>query len=85
MRTLYIYVLISILRVPYEKGFLLLLQLEQLVGGKDKMIDWLRKVHLGDIAESRNLIIILSISLTSRARALILIRWLPILLRSSPT
>lgn len=31
-------------RVPYEKGFLLLLQLEQLVGGKDKMIDWLRKV-----------------------------------------
>ena len=29
-------------RIPYEKGCLLLFHLEVLVGGKDKMIDWLR-------------------------------------------
>lgn len=36
-------------RVPYEKGFLLLLQLEVLVGGKDRMTEWLRK-YFADFA-----------------------------------
>jgi leukotriene-A4 hydrolase len=36
-------------RIPYEKGFLLLLYFESLVGGKDKMIEWIQ-IYFKDFA-----------------------------------
>lgn len=39
-------------RIPYEKGFLFLLYLESLVGGKDKMIPWLQSYFKANMNKS---------------------------------